>query len=289
MRRSCWSWARCPPAVFPLSIWGALADEDLRRDADSGLPRRFAVARGIDVSTQAGGLWAQADSGDWVWQYKVRGSGAVHLNFGFDQVRLPEGARLDIFGAKGATALGPYTAADIPPHGQLWTAVLDGEDATIQLRVPATGRNQAHLRLMRVGQGYRGFGHFSKVCKSGSCNTDVACLASNDPWNRPRRSVGAYTVGGTDTCTGSLLNNTANDRRNALRHGNPLRRWQQQCGAKLWWSTGTTNRRPAACRVRRRAVHRSRVPPPPRKAWPSWRPRTAPGAAAPPVRARTSP
>lgn len=204
---------KVPASSFPALDLEALADEDLRRDADSGLPRRFAVARGIDVSTQAGGLWAQADSGDWVWQYKVRGSGAVHLNFGFDQVRLPEGARLDIFGAKGATALGPYTAADIPPHGQLWTAVLDGEDATIQLRVPATGRNQAHLRLTRVGQGYRGFGHFSKVCKSGSCNTDVACLASNDPWNRPRRSVGAYTVGGTDTCTGSLLNNTANDRR----------------------------------------------------------------------------
>jgi hypothetical protein len=38
-------------------------------------------------------------------------------------------------------------------------------------------------------------------------------LSAGDPWNGPRRAVGAYTRGGTDTCTGSLVNNTANDRR----------------------------------------------------------------------------
>lgn len=203
---------KVPASRFPALDVEALAEEDQRRDAEAGAPRRFAVARGVSISTQTDGTWATADNGDWVWQYRVRGDEAVHLNFGFDQVRLPEGARLDIFGS-GNARLGPFTAADVPAHGQLWTAVLDGEDATLQLRVPAVHRSGAHLRLVRVGQGYRGFGHRSKACKSGSCNTDVACLADNDPWNRPRRAVGAYTVSGTDTCTGSLLNNTANDRR----------------------------------------------------------------------------
>jgi len=81
------------------------------------------------------------------------------------------------------------------------------------LTVPDGMLNQVSLELGQINQGYRGFGNLSKVCKSGACNMDVACLGASDPWNGPRRSVGAITRGGTDTCTGSLLNNTANDRR----------------------------------------------------------------------------
>ena len=91
--------------------------------------------------------------------------------------------------------------------------MLLNEDAVLQVRVPANQRHLVFLSLVHIGHGYRGFGHLSKACKSDACNTDVACLSANDPWNEPRRSVGAWTRGGTDTCTGSLVNNSNNDRR----------------------------------------------------------------------------
>lgn len=200
-----------PGVDFPALDLDQLAEEDTLRDLDQTRPHRFAIGHPVDVSTTNDGLWAQKDDGTWVWQYKVFAKAAVHLNFGFEKVTLPEGAWLEIIGKDGA--LGPYTAADVPEHGKLWTPVLGGESAMLQLHVPDQSRAQASLRLAQVSQGYRGFGYLSKACKSGACNTDVACLSSDDPWNTPRRAVGAYTVNGLDYCTGSLVNNTANDRR----------------------------------------------------------------------------
>jgi len=100
--------------------------------------------------------------------------------------------------------------------------------------VPTRLRDQLSLTVQQVSHGYRGFGtkapNYQQVIegltgdgkqscstlggqRSGSCNQDVACLSEGDPWNLPRRSVGAYQVSGTDFCTGSLVNNTANDQR----------------------------------------------------------------------------
>ena len=200
-----------PGADFPALDLDQLAEEDTLSDLDPARPLRFAIGHSLAVSTADDGLWSQTRDGHWVWQYEVFAKAAVHLNFGLEKVNLPEGAWLEIIGKDGA--LGPYTAQDIPEHGKLWTSVLGGESAMLQLHVPDRFRAQASLRLTQVSQGYRGFGYLSKACKSGACNTDVACLSSEDPWNTPRRAVGAYTVNGSDYCTGSLVNNTANDRR----------------------------------------------------------------------------
>ena len=191
----------------------ALAAEDELADATSGAPRRYAVPRKVRFTPGNSGTWTQS-SKDWsVWRLRVVGEGAAHLNFGFRRFALPQGATLTLVSIDGQRKLGPYTAKDMLPHGQLWTAVLMGEEALLHLGVPTRARDAVVLELTQVNQGYRGFGIRSKVCKSGSCNTDVACLSPGDPWNENRRAVGALSNGGSAFCTGSLLNNTANDRR----------------------------------------------------------------------------
>jgi lysyl endopeptidase len=204
--------AQTPAVSLDALDYARLAAEDLINDSKSG-SMRFAVGRDVNVTPQNNGDWANEAGGVSAWRFKVYAPTAVHLNFGFKHISLPEGAQLLIITGDGKTALGPYTQKDIPAHGQLWTAVLPGESALLQVTVPTVLRGQVDFNLTRIGQGYRGFGFNTELCKSGSCNMDVACLAPSDPWNNPRRSVGAYTVGGTDTCTGSLVNNTNNDRR----------------------------------------------------------------------------
>lgn len=190
-----------------------LAVEDAVTDEISGLPRRIAVGHDLELTPRTGGSWTQDGKGRWVWELGVEAADAAHLSFGFDRFNLPSGARLDIYAGDGGDHLGPFTAADRPEHGQLWTPVLMAETALIRVTLPPGAAPKLDLALQRIAQGYRGFGRVSKACKSGSCNTDVACLASNDPWNQPRRAVAAFTRGGVDTCTGSLVNNTANDGR----------------------------------------------------------------------------
>lgn len=202
-----------PLKAFKALDMDAIAREDAFNDALRQGPQRFAIGHAVDVDPARAGRWQSSRDGMAQWQLRVRADGAVHLNFGFSRFRLPKDARLMIYAIDGKQALGPYTQADELPHGQLWTPILEGDEALLELWVPEAQRKAVQLQLARVNQGYRGFGHRSKVCKSGSCNTDVACLGATDDWQDPVDAVGGYTIRGSGLCTGSLVNNTANDQR----------------------------------------------------------------------------
>lgn len=187
-----------------------IAAEDTAR-YDKALPLRFAIGHDLSVVPGRDGNWTEQGDGTSNWTFTVRTPDAVHLNFGFGKFHLPPSGRLTI--KSDANEKLDYSSRDNLPTGQLWTNVLVGREATLTVEVQTAERDQLQLELVRVGQGYRGFGFRSKHCKSGRCNTDVACLGNTDPWNENRRSVAAILLGGTDTCTGSLVNNTAGDRR----------------------------------------------------------------------------
>lgn len=208
-----------------------LGEEDSLREA-AGNPMRFAVAHDSPVDTRNGGTWETKGDRS-IWRYRVQADDAASLNFGFTRFHVPGSARLFIYDNNDHAQLaGPYGAATHNGLGQLWTPIIASGDVMIELDVASNERNQVDLLLGKINQGYRGFGTHSKgyaqlrmhiagegksACSpdaiaSGACNMDVACLDAADPWNNPRRSVGAYTIAGTDTCTGSLVNNTSGDR-----------------------------------------------------------------------------
>jgi lysyl endopeptidase len=211
--------AKASPASMPLQKLPALdferiATEDALGDAKGlGGGFRYAVPETVSIDAAKSGSWRKAADGRRLWYWRVNSPDALHLNFGFTDVFLPEGASLRILAADGSSQLGPYTSADNERHRELWTAPLFANEAIIELAVPEALQAATTLRLVQVGRGYRGFGLKSAHCKSGACNTDVACLGADDPWNLPRRAVASYSLGGGRLCTGSLLNNTRGDRR----------------------------------------------------------------------------
>jgi lysyl endopeptidase len=190
-----------------------VALEDAAGDVKGVGKYRFAIPHDVQINTAGHGTWETKADGSMVWRFEVETPDAAHLNFGFSPFHLPDGARLLILSSPAGEKLGPFTAADNNASGQFWTSVLKADSAVIELSLPANALPALQFGIVRIGHGYRGFGATAKHCKSGACETDVACLSVGDPWNNPRRSVAAYTVGGTDTCTGSLVNNTANDKR----------------------------------------------------------------------------
>lgn len=210
-----------------------LAEEDSQREALGGA-QRFAVKHTSGITPAQSGTWEQVGELS-VWRYRVVADTTASFNFGFSRFRLPEGASLFVYSADGRFKAGPYTAAKNAAHGQLWTPVIPSSDVVIELNVPTSARHQVELVLDSINQGYRGFGIDAgdyhqpmrvgtdgKPCvdgggnRSAACNTDVACLNDDDPWNEPRRSVAALLINGVLNCTGSLLNNTANDGRMLL-------------------------------------------------------------------------
>ena len=227
-------------AIKPLDA-ARLAQEDAVAEA-FGQPPRFAVGHDLAAEPSRSGTWTESGPTS-AWRMRVQAPESVSLNFGFRNVFLPEGARLWIYATEAAgkaapapyEMAGPYGPEINRAHGEFWTPILPYGDVIIELEIPFDQRNAASLELARVNQGYRGFGQVvdgylrteivegegkQSACskgdfgaKSGACNMDVACLADGDPWNAPRRSVARYTLEGQFLCTGSLVNNTANDRR----------------------------------------------------------------------------
>ncbi len=190
-----------------------IANEDAVTDVKGNAPYRFAIGHRVNVNPAEHGTWTNKSDGSLVWKFEVATPDAAHLNFGFSPFHLPAGALLTVSSPDGSKAIGPFTDKDNAVTNQLWTPVLLSSSAVLELSLPASSTRQVQFSLVKVGHGYRGFGATAKHCKAGACNMDVVCLGSSDPWNAPRRSAGAYTLNGTDTCSGSLLNNTANDRR----------------------------------------------------------------------------
>jgi hypothetical protein len=220
--------AAVPHLVLPAVDVAAARAEDLDRDA-AGLPPRFALPNPLDISPETDGSWETlADPRFLLWRLRLSSPGALSINLGFDRYRLPKGSRL-VLHAAGQKALEQAAVAtarefsehDNSDHGQLWTPVVLTDDLVIELTLPAESRHDYELHLVSVNAGYRLFGE-PAVEKAGSCNVDVVC-PEGDPWLNEIASVGVYTLNGTWTCTGAMINNSAED-------GTPLFLSAYHCG-----------------------------------------------------------
>jgi lysyl endopeptidase len=198
-----------------------LRAEDARRSAKlTDAPVRFAAPLAVDITPSSAGDWDEA--GDMlVWRLRVQSRGALTLNFGFSEYHMPEGGHMLVYpaGLRGNAdpeLIRSFTSADNKSHGKLWTPVVPGDHAVIEVAVPKARAGELRLRLTSVNHDYVGFDRLARTGLvqpqgvSGSCNIDVACPAG-DGWRDQIRSVGAYSRFGTFYCSGSLVNNTAND------------------------------------------------------------------------------
>lgn len=182
-------------ANFDALDMDAVAAEDLLNDPKGG-KYRIAIGHDVSITPATHGTWREVANDRLLWEYTVETPDAQHLNFGFKPYRLPEGAVLMILAGDLSAKIGPYSARENAASGEFWTPILRAKSARLQLEVPRAMRDQVELGLSRISQGYRGFGAVAAHCKAGACNMDVACLGDTDPWNQPRRSVGAFTVNG---------------------------------------------------------------------------------------------
>ncbi|ALN92754.1 MULTISPECIES: proprotein convertase P-domain-containing protein [Lysobacter] len=201
-----------------------LKAEDLLRDKRGDIPR-FAFPIKVDMTPLNSGVWEDLDADNVIWRQRVRSEKALSLNFGFTQYHMPQGGRLLVYPATQAAAgdrnlISEYTARDNNAQGQLWTAIVPGQEAVIEVVVPRAKLGELKLKLGQVGHDYVGFGPLARRLAaasgekgvSGQCNVDVVC-PDGDGRRDIIRSVAAYSKNGSLACTGSLVNNTANDKK----------------------------------------------------------------------------
>ncbi|MDI3260232.1 MAG: trypsin-like serine protease [Sinobacteraceae bacterium] len=177
-------------------------------------PLQYAVA--VDLPLEiSDGRWDTIDAHTSAWRIRVGSPGAVSLAFEFSRFQLPADARLWIYDAQGQVVQGPYTAADQTPEGKLWTAIVPGGEAVVEVRVPSAERDRVRVRIGRVDHAFRDLsGHLKTSAlgggSAGSCEVNVACPAGDD-WRNEIRAVAVVSIGGQYLCTGQLVNDVPGD------------------------------------------------------------------------------
>ncbi|MCP4656169.1 MAG: trypsin-like serine protease [bacterium] len=190
--------------ALPAVDAATLLAEDAR--AGKATPLRYAVPVEVEITPRSAGTTEPLAAGGTLWRCRFHAPGATDLNFGFTRFELPAGATLHVWSESGDYYQGPYTYLDNKPHGQLWTPVVPGERAVVELYVPGTTKFEPRLELTRVGTGYRDlFGREPRAdAKQGACNNDVVC-PEGDPWRDQIRSEAVYSTGGSLFCSGQMI------------------------------------------------------------------------------------
>ncbi len=198
------------PAIqaMPIQNNDALLAKIEQLDSDGTF--HFAQPIETHLGPKNAGTWQTLPNGARLWRLQIHSEKAASLNLGFDTFNLPPKSQMFIYSPDFGRVLGPFTAKDNQEHGALWTPIVPGSDAIIE--VVTTREMEAHiqLELTAVNHGYRDFGQVMDAARQGSCNVDVACPEA-DPWRDQTRSVGLLQVDGYFICSGVLVNNTAQD------------------------------------------------------------------------------
>ena len=144
-------------------------------------------------------------------RFEIISFGAISINLIFDQFSLASGAYLYIYNKESRYLVGAYTHENNNNQHTLGTDIIKGDDIIIELYEPNQIIGQSILNISKVVHGYKDIDNLFglKVNESGACNMDVIC---NDglPWQNEIKSVARILAGGS-LCTGTLINNTAED------------------------------------------------------------------------------
>jgi V8-like Glu-specific endopeptidase len=175
------------------------------------VPFRFGYGMDVSYATKDGD-WSKADSNR-IWSLRIISKGAYSLNFIFSELHLAPRAELYIYNPDGSVIYGPVTEEqDIKQKGQTFlTDLIAGDESIIQIIEPDTSTETSTLRISRVVHAYKNtFSSFNNTglrAASLTCHNDVACYPA---WDTQSNGVAVVLLSsGTSICSGSLLNNTA--------------------------------------------------------------------------------
>ena len=197
-----------------------LASEDAATAKFKDAPWRFGIEREVLWDSETHGTWTQEGAYD-VWRLGVRAELATSWSFYFSSFDVPKGGELFVWNASREDFLGSFTYANEKPWGGLAIGLLDGNCVVLEYRQPRGLVETPALIVSQAVQGYRSLlkraeevdekmnvqGPFGN---SGSCNINVNCPEGAD-WQIEKTAVALIVNGGFASCSGSMINNTAND------------------------------------------------------------------------------
>ncbi len=177
----------------------------------------------INVSMENSGTWDVLPDGTEVWRLKISSAGAKSITLLYSNFYLPEGSQLFLYNENKNQILGSFDNRTNPKRGNRFsTQMIQGETTYIEYIKPVEVTEEAIIEIEDIVYNYRNVepyvGYYKSTKDTGfgnsqSCEVNVNCPEGND-WQTQKRAVAEiYIVQGFSAgfCTGTLVNNTAND------------------------------------------------------------------------------
>lgn len=193
-----------------------LQEEDKIQDKKGDAPWRFGFDFVVNLGLENAGLWTTLPSGDRIWTIRIKSKGAKTINFLLDSYVMPKGGHLYLYNNDRSDLLGAYNEEQNNENQVLGTWLVSGEDVWLEYFEPKKAIGKGKLNISKVIHGYRTTSDYEKTADlntSGDCNHDVNCPIGslNDKKDINKKAVAMMITDGSGFCTGSLVNNTAND------------------------------------------------------------------------------
>jgi len=197
-----------------LDVATLMAEDEINMAEKIG-PYKFGENINVNLNLNNSGNWEELKKGR-LWRVGILSEGSFSLNFIFNDFFIPEGGTLHFYNEDRTQILGPYTAADNRTDRGFATFPLAGQLIFIEYYEPNTAFGEGSISFETVTHAYRNlFVHYYGEARggdggSGACNNNINCPEAN-AWQNEKRSVAIIIVGGSGSCTGAMVNNTAQD------------------------------------------------------------------------------
>lgn len=217
--------ASIKPIFLPKLDLKQLRAEDIKSANVKTKPYRIGISNNVDYGLQNGGSWTDLSNGDRIWRISFASPDALHLSVNFNTFYLPEGSTVYLYNNERTDLLGAITSNANNEKNELGTWFVRGERIWIEYYEPSMVKGLGKLNIGSVIHGYRlgntaQKGYFNKsmlkINSSGDCNHDVDCAIGTDfeaHRDELKKSVAFLNMGDGFVCSGTLVNNTAQDKK----------------------------------------------------------------------------
>jgi lysyl endopeptidase len=170
---------------------------------NTAMPTSISIPRWADISVVNSGRRQALKNGAWIWQTSIEVPESHGLVVMFDQFYLAPGSQLFFYSEDKKTILGAYTQYSNPDGGPFLLGILPASKGIIELVEPNEVKGQSQLEIFRVD------GILNNDTES--CHIGVACSEELKQSREGIARVMMVLKEGMGFCSGSLINNTAQD------------------------------------------------------------------------------
>jgi PKD repeat protein len=190
-----------------------LLEEDAAIANVPDMPLRYATVLDVNYNLNNSGTWTSLSDGSRIWRLGIKSADAYSINLTYTDFYMPKGATFFVYNQNKSLVLGAFTDMNNTNDGQFATALTPGFITVLEYYEPVYSNGVGKLTISKVVHAYKDITNPNGVLEL-PCNININCPIGA-PWVNQKRSIARMTFqqGGSGyLCTGSLMNNTLNDR-----------------------------------------------------------------------------